>query len=682
MSDRHPAPAEDELIPASAIGPNGVPAETAAPGRRPALAVTGAVTAAEAAMPLATAGYQVPRSPNLIHRVIHEREWRQAQARGYLAPSAESTATGYGGWHPGEDLMAASRPVPGCAQKRGPHRIVTFDRNCHGWRPGDGYTEAEAVRAHDEPHHEVTFRTGQHVPVGEVHAVSPALTSAQLDQAARPFFGPAATARPKTAASWDEVGEAHPHVYGDPEVHGEDAEDGDGEGIGWAANHLANDRAEDPGAENTTAHDLEFARERVPVSQIDYARHGIRDDRVYHAYQGYKRGEDVPPPVLVHRHGVFQVADGHHRAEGAHEAGRRKIDAYVHYSEHEDTPFSDGTRGPFHGARAVQREASAQPAPGRECAQKTGAQADAFPNPYHGTEQFGGRPEWHQTWFHGSKGEPDFREHHPGDPADQRRLAMPPDRRPVDSWRSPNGMLGVHFSPLHTVAHGFAMPNWPARPNRGEPPPARETASITHARLHASPAHFTSEDHLHSAIARWADEHYPGWHDERLNRHLAGAYSDPDGTRKDWQARYPEGSMEARQQAREAVHVLSWHPHLPEIARGFAGHLRRNGKSLISYANQVEGPYGSVSAIATHPSVIEPVAIEHIAPHRGAHRQGEKTWEAAGEMNEPEEMEEAIERAHTGTGKGDYTTYPRPVRLLPGYQADASVLTDCDAEAG
>jgi hypothetical protein len=155
--------------------------------------------------------------------------------------------------------------------------------------------------------------------------------------------------------SWDEIGERHPALYGDPEVHGEKARGADGEGVGWAANILANDRPEDPDAQNTGSWDMMFHREKVSPKHIDYARHGMGDPRVRYAREGYAlHPEQVPPTILVHRHGVYQVADGHHRAEGAAEAGR-KVDAYVHYSAYEDVPFSrdeDGEerKGPFHGA--------------------------------------------------------------------------------------------------------------------------------------------------------------------------------------------------------------------------------------------------------------------------------------------------------------------------------------------
>ena len=171
--------------------------------------------------------------------------------------------------------------------------------------------------------------------------------------------------------SWEDIGNKHPGIYGNEEDHGEAAEGADGEGIGWAANILANDRPDDHDAEGSTAYDLMFHREKVDPRHIDYARHGMGDGRVRRAREGYALHPDkMPPPILVHRHGVFQVADGHHRSEGAAEAGR-KVDAYVHYSEHEDEPFSghDGEppeKAPFHGAtphpgnaahRRIQRQA-------------------------------------------------------------------------------------------------------------------------------------------------------------------------------------------------------------------------------------------------------------------------------------------------------------------------------------
>jgi 8-oxo-dGTP diphosphatase len=156
--------------------------------------------------------------------------------------------------------------------------------------------------------------------------------------------------------TWDEIGDRHPGIYGDPGIHGEAAEGADGEGIGDAAGHLAYDRpghnyAESTGEEHPSSTGLRFYPRTVDPARIDYARSEPGDPRVRRARQGYE-GQDpdrVPPLVLVHRHGVFQVADGHHRAEGAAKA-RKPVRAYVAYSPHQHEPFSDGERGPFHGA--------------------------------------------------------------------------------------------------------------------------------------------------------------------------------------------------------------------------------------------------------------------------------------------------------------------------------------------
>jgi hypothetical protein len=161
------------------------------------------------------------------------------------------------------------------------------------------------------------------------------------------------TATQHTAArafSWDEIGERHPHVYGDSEIHGEDAEEGDGQGIGYAANHLAHDRADDPGAEGSSAHSLNFHEKMVHPRHIDYSPSGSNDPRVQHAREGYQHHpEKMPPLVLVHRHGVYQVADGHHRAEAAASLDQ-PVKSYVAHSPYPDEPFANGEKGPFHGA--------------------------------------------------------------------------------------------------------------------------------------------------------------------------------------------------------------------------------------------------------------------------------------------------------------------------------------------
>jgi hypothetical protein len=152
-----------------------------------------------------------------------------------------------------------------------------------------------------------------------------------------------AAARPAHAYSWDEIGQMHPHVYGEA--------GGDSWGIGDAANHIAHDREDDPEAEGSDVSEMKFHFKRVKPSEIDHQRHERGDYRVQHAEQGYRQSpENVPPLVLVHRHGVYQVADGHHRAAGAKAAGAASVPAYVAYSPHEDEPFSDGSTAPFHGA--------------------------------------------------------------------------------------------------------------------------------------------------------------------------------------------------------------------------------------------------------------------------------------------------------------------------------------------
>lgn len=157
--------------------------------------------------------------------------------------------------------------------------------------------------------------------------------------------------------SWDEIGERHPAIYGDPEVHGEEADGSDGPGIGEAASHLAFSRPEDPDAEGHSVHDLTFHQRTVDPARIDYQHNERFDPRVQRARQGFRGqlpGEHVPPLILVHRHGVFQVADGHHRAEGA-DLEHRPVRAYVAYSPHEHEPFGDGERGPYHGAETEER---------------------------------------------------------------------------------------------------------------------------------------------------------------------------------------------------------------------------------------------------------------------------------------------------------------------------------------
>lgn len=156
--------------------------------------------------------------------------------------------------------------------------------------------------------------------------------------------------------SWDEIGGMHPHVYGDADIHGEDAEGADGPGIGDAAKYLAFERPGHQDADDHSVDELEFHPMRVHPRHIDFHPSGMYDQRVRNALEGYKTNPDsVPPLVLVKRHNVYQVADGHHRAEAAASLGK-SVRAYVAHSPHPDEPFADGEKGPFHGAQPLPKE--------------------------------------------------------------------------------------------------------------------------------------------------------------------------------------------------------------------------------------------------------------------------------------------------------------------------------------
>ncbi len=271
-------------------------------------------------------------------------------------------------------------------------------------------------------------------------------------------------------------------------------------------------------------------------------------------------------------------------------------------------------------------------------------------NPYHGTSEFGGRPEWAHTWFHGTRGdEPAFRNQKP----------IERERGAGMSWEQPNKYLGVHFSPLHGVAHRFAHGVYASGKPGDERYRPGVPSSLVHAELHfRNPAHFPTENHLNLAVAQWASRHYPGWHDDKLNDSLGWQYSDQEGTHRDWST--PSDPDQVRRLGNHAQTVLQWHPHLPEITRGFGDHLRATGHEGIIYGNMVEGPGGfglplnqpkSFSAIATHPDQIRPVHTEHIAaPFFGDPpelKPGQVTHPQSGELNEPEDMEQRIIAYHS-----------------------------------
>lgn len=327
---------------------------------------------------------------------------------------------------------------------------------------------------------------------------------------------------------------------------------------------------------------------------------------------------------------------------------------------------------------------SRQSAVGPELPGKAG-----FPNPYHGTRRFGGRHDWADTWFHGTKGVPEFGERKNYTDDQQRLRQAPGERQMTSGWPQPNKMLGVHFSPLHEVAHKFVGSV------------SSQPGALVHARLHFSnPAHFPTEDHLNLAVAQWADRHYPHWHDDKLNQSLGWNYSDAVGTHRNWHEEHlpggkpnPHGLSDeelaernwgqedpshARYLQRVAGHaqqVLQWHPHLPEILHGFSRHLHDQGHRGITYGNEVEGPYDTdkgrggqaatraiqktenwpwgapkhISAIA-QPEDIETVHVEHVAPWNTEPQPHERTWEDISDQDEPDEMRDRVLAWHRQHG--------------------------------
>ena len=292
---------------------------------------------------------------------------------------------------------------------------------------------------------------------------------------------------------------------------------------------------------------------------------------------------------------------------------------------------------------------------------------EGFLNPYHGIKRFSGRPEWSHTWFHGTRGTPEFGERG-GDRDVSERMKMPPEERMHGmGWPQPNQLLGVHFSPLHEIAHKFA------------PSVSSQPTAIAHARLNfRNPAHFPTEDHLNIAIAAWGQQHYPHWHNDKLNSTMGWNYSDQEGTRRDFThppAYRPGGDYADNHPfhrfADSAQSLLTWHPHLPEILKGFRQHLEDQGHHGITYGNDLEGPYitgstkggeeamkyidkrsnwptghpYSISAIA-QPEDIQTTHVEHIAPWREEPKAHERTWDAVRDQDEPDEMKDRVMAYH------------------------------------
>jgi 2'-5' RNA ligase/predicted GNAT family acetyltransferase len=300
--------------------------------------------------------------------------------------------------------------------------------------------------------------------------------------------------------------------------------------------------------------------------------------------------------------------------------------------------------------------------------QVTAAAQGYLLNPYHGNPEFGGRPEWSHIWFHGTKGTPDFGTRRKYSDEGQ-RAELPPEQRKMNSgWTQPNQHLGIHFSPLHEVAHKFVGSA------------SSQPGALVHARLRFdNPAVFPSEEHLDIALAHYGSQHYPHWHDDKLNSQMAWNYGDQEGTHRDF-SQVPENPRERWHLRQKAQSLLSWHPHMPEILSGFRQHLAGQGHHGIVYGNRLEGPYEtdatqggdaslkyirkrenwpaghpySFSAIA-HPDDIEVTHVEHVAPWRGEPQGDQRTWEDVSDSDEPDEVRDKVldyHRQHGGALPG------------------------------
>jgi 8-oxo-dGTP diphosphatase len=295
--------------------------------------------------------------------------------------------------------------------------------------------------------------------------------------------------------------------------------------------------------------------------------------------------------------------------------------------------------GPQLPADLEERLRQAAAAPGGRTALGHGATAalaegEPLPNPYHGDARFPGRrPRWSDRWFHGTK---------LADPDMARGL---PEKAPDASgerWPMPNTFLGTHFSPLHRVAHQFAISH-------------RGPSALVHARLNfRNPRRFADERELNIDMARWAHGNFPGWHNDEANEAVRRDWDDEEGTHRRW------GSGDRDEESERADYIMRWHPHTPEIARAYVGHLHAQGHHGIVYGNELEGPGAPnghvlhMSAIATHPDQIETSRVEHIAQLGQEPEPHQVAWKGDGSsetLNEPDEMWHSIGVHHQG---GDY----------------------------
>lgn len=134
------------------------------------------------------------------------------------------------------------------------------------------------------------------------------------------------------AMTWEQVQDRHPIYKSEVDEYGEEHNDFD-----FPLHALAHGTDDDPYAEEgensyKSAHDLDFTYEHVDPHDIKAAPQEPGDPRVNRAREGYEKGHDVPPPLLVKRAGEYHVADGHHRTVGARKAGKKTIKCIVAHS--------------------------------------------------------------------------------------------------------------------------------------------------------------------------------------------------------------------------------------------------------------------------------------------------------------------------------------------------------------
>jgi hypothetical protein len=297
------------------------------------------------------------------------------------------------------------------------------------------------------------------------------------------------------------------------------------------------------------------------------------------------------------------------------------------------------------------------------------ASADGYlANPYH----------HHDEWFHGTIGE---YEGHP-DPA----AVHAGHQAPGPGFGGPqmNRLLGVHFSPLHSVAHGFAGEHHGTAHGR-----------IFHARLKMkNPVHFANEHdllrHVWNTTMR-SDHFHDDKHDEN-HRWNYGSGATRAGINSRLDAPQPKdrpgphSSMES---------YLQFHPRQKEIAEAYVKHLRYEGHDGITYGNDVEGPKGHHCAIAFDPKTIEVTHTDQMHPKGSVssawpeeskrlaqeRRPGEVEHRHIRSIHgEPEHLLDEVERYHNGgltrqdkgwsylrenTGKGEWTWTAAKTGPLP-----------------